>query len=1253
MKILMIHSLMFHHRSWKQAAERLISDQIELSFIQQSSAVACLDEKKQARFDLVIADLSRGMPGFDNILKLGRGIPERIGLSDECPDAFTTFSRDCAAEFKHYVEKESVANFVNGIRYLAAQTGLRVTYSPPAPVTTTGLYHPDAPGHFKNPGEYMSWFTGRLNPSGAPRIGILVYYSQLAEHNTNDVDALIRELEVQAMVPFCVFCEGAEGRSDGGSDAPPWLQYFREPPGVDLVLNLMAGRLLKTTRQTPLLQEMDVPIIQLLRSHSQTPEEWRHDSQGLPGMTAVYSLSQPELFGVTAPVIIAGSQPSEPDDPAHGWRTFIPIKERIHVLCRKILRWVRLRRLKNRDKRVAFVLHNNPCKGVESTVGMAVGLDAFESLSLVLKEMKSVGYDTGRAPHKGSDILKDIMDRKTVAEFRWTTVDEIVNKGGALHLMDAEEYLPWFEGLPAPVQNKVNEDWNHFPGQGMVYRSKGKDMLVISGIRYGNIRIMVQPKRGCYGSKCTGEVCRILHDPKLAPPHHWLATYKYIRENSDAVVHFGTEGALEFLPGKQVALGDTCFPEISIGDLPNLYVYVMDATGDGLVAKRRGQAVLVDHLTPVYRPTPLDDQITLLENLLNQYAKAETMGESGRLNLISRKIVPLIAECGLTEAPPDPDTLPGAIDTARRRIEKMKRSTMPEGLHRLSIPPDSSALSRMLAVILKNRIPGLPDIETISTWTGDTGKPVFERATTVLKRLITGAGVDTKDRRMDLLRDFCLDFSKRMARCSREIEHLLRGLDGRFIPPGLSGSLLKGRIDTLPTGCNFYATDVTTLPTPAAWKIGKRMTDTLLLKYLDQEKRFPESIGLNIWSSDAFKSDGELLCQAFWLLGVRPVWDEQGRVRETRTVDLEKLILTLPDGSRINRPRVDITVQTSSMMRDLVPGFCELLDRSVLTVSRLDEPEDLNFIRKHTMQQMKHLRDRTEEKLSDTRIRRLAALRIFSSAPGTYSMGVGLALDASAWQDTADLAEIYINQGGYAYTYDGEGVSEHGIPAQQILADQLSRIDVSYMKQSSDEYDILDCGCYASAQGGMAAAASAMGKKTRHYWGNSAIPEDADISNLSDEIRRSAKTRLLNPEWIRQMRRHGYQGAHAVAGRVNNMFKWSAVTGSVTKQLFDQVARTYIQDEKNRSWLQRDNPHALEEITRRLLEAYSRNLWAAEEDMLNAVQSAALEVEGDMEEMMGDVVEDFQGSKVEVLTDSDVENWNMEWKIGNRRSGTG
>ncbi|MBP8646370.1 MAG: cobaltochelatase subunit CobN [Syntrophobacteraceae bacterium] len=1258
MKILFVHTHMFYHHTWMKVVRRLEQDGVDLDILPQHRTSDILQVLAEGRVDLFIGDLTQSLPGHTDIIEAAMQAKNRIGLSLEMPPDFSSLDQDAVRLFKDYLGAVSEDNFYNGIKYAASRVGANLSWDMFRPVRTHGIYHPDAPGVFESTDSYLNWFEKYRSASlDGNLVGVLCHHSQLVEENVADIDGIIRAIEAHGLVPLCVYCEGMPDRSLPREQRYPWLSYYTESERrPEVLLHFLSGRLLSHLEDSELLSELGVPVFQLIRNHTQTVEEWMKDPMGLSGHSLVYSIAQPEMAGVIEPTLAAVSIENPGTlDPASS-RRFAPVHERMALICRRLRRFLRLRRLPNSEKRITFVLHNNPCKGVEATIGMAEGLDAFESLARVLRAMKDAGYHVGKAPESGREILERIHGRKAFSEFRWTTVEEILKKGGVLHRMGREEYEAYFRELPGPVRDKVLADWDGFPGQGMAFEDKGEGFLIITGIQLGNIKIMVQPKRGCYGPKCNGEVCRILHDPELSPPHHWLATYKYIRDTSDAVVHFGTEGSLEFLPGKRSALSDRCFPEVSLDDLPNVYVYVMNAPGDGVVAKRRGRAVLVDHLTPVYRPAELDEETCRLEALLDQYLKAVEMGETAREEVLAEEWVPLMKRLRFLEEGHPVENRREQARSAYRRIELSRRVLAPEGMHVLGVPPDGAGTARMLATILRHPSPELPNLSKIKSDGGLEGFQTFEDDARMIESILQNsppAGLTREvfeGEHFQDLRTWCLDVGDRIQRSRREIPQLLKALDGGFIEPGLSGSVLHGKTDALPTGRNFFTTDVTVLPTRAAWEIGKKLADRLLIKFLKEENRFPENVGLSLWSSDAFKSDGEGVSQILYLLGVRPRWNAQGRVSSVEAIPLEELSLDPGKGRLVPRPRVDVTVQTSGILRDMVPNFCELIDEAVLLVGGLEEPDQWNFVRRHTRLHMEELRNRgLESSLSEEQRRRLASFRVFSSAPGTYGLGVGLALDASAWEGDADLAEAYVNWGGYAYgsPKKAAGLQSFGLEAHQLLARQLSSVDLTYMKQSSAEYDILDCGSYAVFQGGMAAAARNLSHKVpRLYWGDTNSPVDVDVRGVKEEIGRSARTRLLNRRWIEHMKEHGQQGARDVSGRVNNLFKWSATSRQVDRWIFDSVVETYLLDPENLEWLRQANPYALEEIARRLLEAHSRGLWNADPELLAAVQSAALLVEGDMEEIMGDVDGEFQGGKVEILTSKDVERWNPRWRLG-------
>lgn len=1225
-RILFIHSLMFHVRSWRQAAEMLKEHGIILSLADQSKGVETLSQEIP---DILVAELSAGSGDFDKITKLATDAVHRLGVSVETPAGFATFDDSVLGEFASYTDKLSPVNYAGAMLLLAKNAGYAVQLQEKQEVLSSGIYHPEAESYFKQNDDYFLWQRER-ETNLQRKVAFIFYYAQLMEGGVDEIDYFIRQCERKGLCPVAIFSAGVEKDPN-----PDWLPHLKNIEGLGAIVSCMAGRLLRHKEDIQNLVDLDVPIIQTLRSHSQTPDEWFEDPQGLPPMSAVFSQTYPEMFGCIRPNMIAGIK-QHPEGTNDGWmREYQPIEERIETMVDRLIRHFTLREKPAQEKKLTIVLHNNPCKGVEATIGMAVGLDSFTSLGLLLERLSREGYDIGDCPTEGKALLDEFLQRKAIAEFRWTTVDEIVSKGGDIYMMGKDEYQQWFDQQHEKVRKKIVDDWGEFPGEGMAWKHEGKDVLIITGLQYGNIHIINQPKRGCYGAKCTGEVCRILHDPELSPPHQWFATYKYIRDNSDAVIHFGTEGALEYLPGKQNGLSGCCFPEVTLGALPNFYIYVMDAIGEGMVAKRRGQAMLVDHLGPVYSPTVLDDDMLRLQSLLDQYSAAVNSGDAVRLATLEKEIDRLSRGLQLT-GEKDEGKFGEQIDLLRRRLDAVQKSLSPEGLHTLGQPPSLSSRGRLLATMLRRPPEGVETTDEIGE--NLTGKGTLYTKTALLLEDITSGKQDSKQVSA-AVRNFCREVNSHLDKTHKEIDNLLLGIAGGYVPPGPAGSITSGRIEPLPSGRNFYAKDVSLLPTKAAYTVGRKMAEDLLLKYLGEEEAFPERVGISIWSSDAFKSDGEQFCQILTLMGIRPHWDRQDKVDKLEVIPLDGLQLEY-DGKVLKRPRVDVTIETSGIMRDMVPHFCELLDHAVVLTSGLDEPHEWNYIKKHTDETIAELHSQTDNALSDKEMRRIATFRVFSSAPGTYGLGVGLALDASAWTTDKELAEIYINWGGQAY-----GAGNVTTTARDMLARQLKGLDIAYMKQASEEYDILDCSCYAVSQGSMATATRALGgRQVKMYWTDAG--SDRNLSDVAEQLQRSAVSRLLNKRWIESMKEHGYQGAMAVSSRVNNLYKWSATSHQVSKDLFDRVVATYILDEQNRSWLMEANPYAMEEITRRLLEAESRDLWDADEDMLDAVKHMALEIEGDMEESMGDVAQEFQGGKVEVLGPDKVDKWQHEWRIG-------
>jgi cobaltochelatase CobN len=812
----------------------------------------------------------------------------------------------------------------------------------------------------------------------------------------------------------------------------------------------------------------------------------------------------------------------------------------------------------------------------------------------------------------------------------------------------------------------------------MVYDGK----ILVTGVTYGNAAVCVQPKRGCAGARCDGQVCKILHDPDIPPPHQYMATYRYLERDFgvDAIVHVGTHGNLEFLPGKGTGLSRNCYPDIGIGHIPHLYIYNADNPPEGTIAKRRSYAALVDHMQTVLVQGGLYEGLEELGRFLGEYEQLKNH-DPGRAHALEHLITGAIKETKLDNeikitirtddgnrkkvrlAAMDEDeakTIPfDEIATAAHGALSLVRNTqIQDGMHIFGdLPQDERRVDFINSIMrydagqsvsLRKTVAGmmgmnLADLLADSAAVcplhrkshGELLEVVDSYGRQFIRNMLTNGhdlhqlaadilGPDLKDStcidNLAGVRHRLLDLTRRVDQ-SLEIESLLQGFEGGYIPPGPSGLITRGRDDILPTGRNFYSLDPHRVPTKAAWQVGRKLAEAVIAKHQQEEGRMPENVAIYWMCNDIMWADGEGMSQIFYLLGVRPMWRPNGRVKGFEIIPLDTL----------GRPRVDVTIRVSGITRDNFPHCVELVDEAVQAVAVLEEPEEMNFVRKHALAQIAA----AGENPDDREALRNATLRVFASKPGTYQPGVNLAIYASAWKEEKDLSDIFVYWNGYAY---GKGI--FGKEKYRELAENLKTVDVTYNKVVTDEYDLFGCCCYFGTHGGMTAAARHIsGHAVRTYYGDTREPEHVEVRDMADEVRRVVRTKLLNPQWIEGMKRHGYKGAGDISKRVGRVYGWEATTQEVDDWIFDDIAKTFVLDPENREFFEKNNPWALEEVGRRLLEAQSRGLWQADPEVLDQLKERYLEIEGWIEERMGDVTGEFQGGAVDIMTAEDVGNW--------------
>ncbi len=1188
------------------AVSELNDENVEdcISSLNGSEAILIHPCQRDRLFDKVIEKIDKKTPiisfGFDPALW-----------------SFSSVSAKIVSTVNAYVVYGGRENTANMIRYIGREVlGLDYSYEQPLECLWQGLYHPDAGEAFPTVADYLKWYGKKHEHS----VGILFFRTYWANGDLVIVDSLIRELEKDLDV-LPAFCFGMGDKDLGAKSSGEVMEeYFTGR--VDAVINLQsifhAG---SKEESVQVLKKLNVPVFHPLTVYHKSEEEWQEDVHGLSSSEVGWSVALPEFEGLIEPILAGVSSREEMSGTE--FERHQGVEDRIKKVARRVNRWINLQSLPPSQRKVAFILHNNPCASAEATVGSGAHLDTLESVARILGSMSDAGYLIEDRPANGKELIATIMDRKAVSEFRWTSVEEIVNKGGALAMVDKEEYESWFNTLPELARKKVCDAWGRPPGEerdgvapSMVFEGK----MVITGVRYGNAIVCVQPKRGCAGARCDGQVCRILHDPEVPPPHQYLATYHWIEEifGADVMVHVGTHGNMEFLPGKSVGLSGSCFPDIAVGDIPYLYIYNSDNPPEGAVAKRRSYAVIVDHMQTTMTESGVYGDLKELEDNIANY-RQNKVSERALAHALEHVILDLLKKTNLAEELNLEALIESGIsfekilELAHGKISEIYTTQIPDGMHIFGeVPGGEKRVDLIKAILhfdsetkkfLSNLMDRTPTDQELDPLAREFIRSFLAGETDPASRIL-GEHLKNHDQKaVSILREKVLDLSCRIE-ASREMKSLLHGMEGGFIEPGPSGLITRGKPDVLPTGRNFYSLDPATVPTKAAWRVGRKLAHLLITKYEEEHGRIPENVAMYWMASDIMWADGEQLAQMLFLLGVEPLW-KGGRVKGYRVMSLEEL----------GRPRIDVTVRASGITRDCFYNCIELLDQAIREVAALDEPEEMNFLRKHSAG-------------GD-------APRIFASRPGTYGNGVNLAVYASAWKEDKDLTDVFIQWNSYAY-----GKDVFGQESGQALLQQLKSVDLTFNKTVTDEYDLLGCCCYFGTHGGLNNAARELsGHEVSSYYGDTRDREKAVIRTLADEMRRVVRTRLLNPKWIEGMKRHGYKGAGDISKRVGRVYGWEATTQEVDDWIFDDIAKTFILDDENRKFFEENNPWAMEEIGRRLLEANQRGLWKADQKVLDALRSSYLEIEGWMEEKMGETKGSFQGGAIDVMPSEHARAW--------------
>ncbi|WP_199245320.1 cobaltochelatase subunit CobN [[Phormidium] sp. ETS-05] len=1152
--------------------------------------------------------------------------------------AHSTVSLTVANQLWRYFTEGGRENILNALKFLADNClGHNYHPAPPVAVPKTGLYAPP-----RNP----------VAPKLAPKVGIIFYRAHYLAGNLAPIDALCEALMCIGLEPVPAFVSSLRDLSA----AAEIKSYFHNQ--VDLVI-CTTGFAIAHDGDTPSLwQDLDVPVLQVIFSGG-TQEQWQSGFNGLSPRDIAMNVALPEIDGriITRAVSFKTVQ-EENQDLETQVVTYQPERSRIDFVAQLAANWIKLRRTPPQQRRIALILANYPTRNGRLANG--VGLDTPASCVEILKSLQAAGYEVENIPDTGEELISRLTALVT-------NDPEGRDYRKAHQYLPAADYWQYFTTLPVPVQEQIQQRWSSHLSlvpsplsleekTGLLPKIsvKGQDISLrnpvaggqgtndqgqrtldqlgfpIPGIQLGNVFVGIQPARGYDIDPSLN-----YHAPDLEPPHDYLAYYYWLRNNfgAQAVVHVGKHGNLEWLPGKGVALSECCYPEIALGALPHLYPFIVNDPGEGSQAKRRAQAVIIDHLTPPLTRAELYGPLLDLERLIDEYWEARSLDPS-RLSLIRDRIAKLMQEQHLQqdlagavagELTANGDNFEGLLNDIDGYLCELKEAQIRDGLHIFGQVPQGRQLRDLMVAIARSPAPErLGLTRAIAQDWGWEFDPLTEKhkspdgveklelfAAELAEKLISdshippdsslfpGMELPATGKELIWMGQFLLPA---LQQTRQEITNLLRGLDGCYVSSGPAGAPTRGRPEVLPTGRNFYSTDIRALPTETAWEIGRKAAEEVICRYTQEQGEYPQTLGLSVWGTATMRTGGDDIAQALALLGVRPVWDGPSR----RVVDFEIIPVSV-----LRRPRVDCTLRISGFFRDAFPNLIDLFDKAVVAVANLDEsPEDNPLAVKVRGETQWWLEQGLELSTAVAR----STYRIFGSKPGAYGAGLQGLIEAQNWENEQDLARAYINWSSYAYSSQNQG-GIAGIPAPEAFRQRLGDMQIVLHNQDNREHDLLDSDDYYQFQGGLTAAVRTVrGENPLTYFGDNSLPEQPKVRQLREEIARVYRSRVINPKWIAGVMRHGYKGAFEIAATVDYLFAYDATAHCVEDYMYAGVAQAYIFDPTVRQFIETQNPWSLRDMAERLLEANARGLWdQVPEEMLAQLRTVVLEAEGVVE----------------------------------------
>ena len=1087
-----------------------------------------------------------------------------------------------------------------------------------------GIYHPDCPRDVT-----LEDYLSRLDPS-KPVAGLLFTANSWIYGNLEHIDGLIRGLEARGMEVIPVFFSSISSKvPENDGTIRVVRRYFMDgsESRIDVMVMATPFSQLNNSRDcdgvyTPDDQNFfhtmtDVPVLQVMTVSGHFAD-YEESAEGLGSGEMGINVIWPEVDGQIITVPFASNERGRGGPKLYG-----PLEERIAHIAKIAGNWADLKRTPASERRIAVIMwQSRPETG---RIGGAAGLDTIQSIRDMLERFDDLGYTVDHVPSTSRELIDEIKDNVT-NDLEWSSEERVREK--AADMVGLDEYLPEYGKVPEFDRRSMEGTWGPPPGEITVQDGK----FVIPGIVNGNIYIGYQPLRA-WSEKMEA----VYHDPVLPITHQYLAFYRWLRNDfgAQAVVHVGTHGTLEWLPGKSVGLSGKCFPDLVLDGMPDIYPYIIDDPGEGIQCKRRAEAVLIGHMCPTMARAGTYDALESVDGPLQELFKNISVSGEQRTAIV-REILEaargadLLTELGISDDVSIED-FEKELGRIHDYISDLKDAIIRDGLHVLGRAPEGELMEESVYSLTRLRngtIPSLRsavgsamgcDIDALKddptgTTDGELNSALLDRVDDRTMALISEmqesgyskepclAAAEKVGDSEDLVAVVCYicdTLVLNLLRMKDEMGNLMHACGGGYVLPGPSGAPTRGNADILPMGRNYYGIDPDIVPTKAAWEIGRRMADQMIERYTEAKGTYPTEIGFIIWATDTMKTNGDDVAYILWLMGVRPVWSASGG----QVVGLEPVPL-----EELGRPRLDVTVRITGLFRDAFPNLIELIDDAAKLVEGLDEDDSDNIMAANLR---KDIVENMASGMTVDEARRRASFRVFGCPPGAYGPGVNHAIESSDWKTVQDLADIYTEWSSYAY---GRGTSGEAMKDEFVR--RFKKVKATVKNMPDREIDLLDIDDVYGYLGGMNAFNRAYGdQEAMSFMGDGSDPDRVRIRGTKEELQFVYRSKILNPKFIDGLKRHGYRGVAEIANLTEYTFGWDATSDIVDDWVYEKLTETYLFDKDTREWMEDENPHAMMDMMNRLFEAVDRGMWNADQDTLDRMKDIYMELEGRIEEL--------------------------------------